>query len=195
MKLDLKAFFLSRAFWEDVIVILIAVAFCIGFRLTIQPYYIHGPSMEPNFWNNEWIWVNKTAYKSHAPQRGDIIIFYPPIKDSKAFIKRVIGLPGETVEIKDNTVYIHKADGSIITLQEPYIKEPFFSSYTSSVIPENEFFVMGDNRNNSEDSRWGWFASRDKIIGRAWISIWPPSLWGAAPNFKQPTTTVNTGGN
>ena len=81
--------------------------------------------MEPNYWNDEWIIVDKLAYKFHTPQRGDIIIFQPPITSTKPFIKRIIGLPGETVEIKDGTVYIHKTDGSVITLQEPYIKEPF----------------------------------------------------------------------
>jgi signal peptidase I len=195
MKPDLKKLTKSRSFWEDVIVVFIAVAFCIGFRITIQPYYVQGPSMEPNYQNNEWIWVNKLAYKSSAPQRGDIITFYPPINGTLPFIKRVIGLPGETVEIKNGTVRIHKADGSIITMHEPYIKEPFFSNYTSTVIPENEYFVMGDNRNNSEDSRYGWLVSRDKIIGKAWISIWPPSLWGAAPVYRQPTTTPITTGN
>jgi signal peptidase I len=151
--------------------------------------------MESNYHNNEWIVVNKLAYKFTNPQRGDIIIFQPPISSTKPFIKRIIGLPGETVEIKDGAVDIRKADGSIITLQEPYIKEPFSSNYTSIVIPPNEYFVMGDNRNNSTDSRYGWLVSSDKIIGKAWISIWPPKLWGFAPIYRQPTAVTGTLGN
>ena len=121
-----------------------------------------------------------------------IIVFQPPISSTKPFIKRIIGLPGETVEIKDATVDVHKTDGDIITLQEPYIKEPFFTNYTGIIIPENEYFVMSDNRNNSSDSRYGWLVSRDKIRGQAWISVWPPSLWGLADNYTQPPLLPGT---
>jgi signal peptidase I len=188
----MKAFIMSKSFYETLIVILIAVALFVGLRLTIQTYIVYGPSMEPNYWENEWIIVNKLAYKSHTPQRGDIIVFQPPISSTKPFIKRIIGLPGESVEIKNGTVYVHKTDGSIITLQEPYIKESFYTNYRSPIILENEYFVMGDNRNNSSDSRTGWLVSREKIVGKAWISIWPPSLWGAASNYTQPSTVTGT---
>jgi signal peptidase I len=195
MRLDIKTFIMSKSFYETLIVILIALALFVGLRLTIQTYIVYGPSMEPNYWENEWIIVNKLAYKFHAPQTGDIIVFQPPIYSTKPFIKRIIGLPGESVEIKNGTVYVHKTDGSIITMQEPYIKEQFPTNYSSPIIPENEYFVMGDNRNNSSDSRSGWLISRDKIIGKAWISIWPPHLWGLAANYEQPSTVTGTAGN
>ena len=195
MKLALKNLFKNRDFRETLVIILIAAVLFIGLRLTIQTYVVDGPSMEPNYWTNERILVDKIAYKFHIPHRGDIIIFQPPIPSTVPFIKRVIGLPGEIVEIKNGTIYVHKTDGSIITLQEPYIKEQFSYSYTSSVIPENEYFVLGDNRIISEDSHYGWFASRDKIIGKAWISIWPPHLWGLAPTYRQPSTVSSTTGN
>ncbi len=178
---------MNKSFWETLVIIFIAVILFVGLRLTIQTYIVYGPSMEPNYWNDEWIIVDKLAYKFHTPQRGDIIIFQPPVTSTKPYIKRIIGLPGESVEIKDGKVYIHKTDGSVISLQEPYIKEPFATNYTSQVIPPNEYFVMGDNRNNSSDSRGGWLASRDKIFGKAWISIWPPHLWGVAPTYRQPS--------
>jgi signal peptidase I len=186
---------MRKSFYETLIIVLIAAAVFFGLRFAIQTYIVSGPSMESNYHNNEWIVVNKLAYKFANPQRGDIIIFQPPISSTKPFIKRIIGLPGETVEIKDGAVDIRKADGSIITLQEPYIKEPFSSNYTSIVIPPNEYFVMGDNRNNSTDSRYGWLVSSDKIIGKAWISIWPPKLWGFAPIYRQPTAVTGTLGN
>ena len=104
-------------------------------------------------------------------------------------------MPGESVEIRNGTVFIHKMDGNIITLQEPYIKEPNSTSYTSIVIPANEYFVMGDNRNNSTDSRYGWLVSRDKIHGQAWLSIWPPHLWGTAPIYRQSAASSNSAGN
>jgi signal peptidase I len=190
MRQDIKAFFMSRSFWETVIVIIIAVLLFIGLRLTIQTYIVYGPSMQPNYYEDEWIIVNKIDYKFSAPQTGDIIVFQPPIQSSKPFIKRIIGLPGETVDIKNGVVSVHKTDGTIVKMQEPYIKEPFYSNYNNGVIPADEYFVMGDNRNNSSDSRGGWFVSRDKIIGKAWLSIWPPKMWGLAPTYRQPAIAV-----
>ena len=190
MRQDIKAFFMSRSFWETVIVIIIAVLLFIGLRLTIQTYIVYGTSMQPNYYEDEWIIVNKIDYKFSAPQTGDIIVFQPPIQSSKPFIKRIIGLPGETVDIKNGVVSVHKTDGTIVKMQEPYIKEPFYSNYNTGVIPADEYFVMGDNRNNSSDSRGGWFVSRDKIIGKAWLSIWPPKMWGLAPTYRQPAIAV-----
>ena len=157
---------MRKSFYETLIIVLIAVAVFFGLRYTIQTYIVNGLSMEPNYWNNEWIIVEKLAYKFANVQRGDIIVFQPPISSTKPFIKRIIGLPGETVEIQNGTVDIRKADGSVITLQEPYIKEPFSSNYTSIVIPPNEYFVMGDNRNHSTDSRYWGFVARQQIVAR-----------------------------
>jgi signal peptidase I len=183
---------MRKSFYETIVVILIAAAVFFALRFTIQTYIVNGPSMEPDYRNNEWIVVEKLAYKSAGPLRGDIIIFHPPVPSTKPFIKRVIGLPGEIVEIQNGTVDILKPDGSTIVLQEPYIKEPFSSNFTSIVIPPHEYFVMGDNRNNSTDSRYGWLVSSDKIIGKAWISIWPPHLWGLAPIYRQPTAVTGS---
>jgi signal peptidase I len=105
--------------------LLIETALFVGLRLTIQTYIVNGLSMEPNYWQNKWIIINKLAYKIKAPHRGDIIVFQPPISRTKLFIKRIIGLCSETVEIKDATGYVHKTDGDIIPLQEPHIKELF----------------------------------------------------------------------
>jgi signal peptidase I len=195
MRLAMKAFIMSKSFYETLIIILIAVALFVGLRITIQTYIVYGPSMEPNYWEKEWIIVNKLSYKFNTPQTGDIIVFQPPIYSTKPFIKRIIGLPGESVEIKNGTVYVHKTDGRIVTLEEPYIKEAFSTNYRSPIIPESEYFVMGDNRNNSSDSRSGWLVSRDKIIGKAWISIWPPHLWGGAANYTQPKAVTASTGN
>jgi signal peptidase I len=187
-----QQFFMRKSYLETIFIIIIAIVLFVGLRLTIQTSIVNGPSMEPNFQQNEWIIVNKLAYKYASPQRGDVIIFQPPFQNSKPFIKRVIGLPGEVVQIENGKVYVHKTDGSIITLQEPYIKEPFATNYTSPVIPPNEYFVMGDNRNNSTDSRYGWLASRDKIMGKVWITIWPPYDWGGSDTYRQPSPVMAT---
>src|SRR5208283_3916765 len=144
---------MRKLFYETFIFVFVAAAVWFGLRFTIQTFIIDGPSMEPNFQQNERIIINKLAFVFSPPQIGDIIVFYPPIPSTKPYIKRVIGLPGDVVQIVNGTVYIHKADGGEVTLEEPYIKEPFYTNYTSPVIPADEYFVMGDNRNDSSDSR------------------------------------------
>jgi signal peptidase I len=195
MKINFKKIFKSKEFWENAAYVIFAVLLFFGLRFTIGSYYINQTSMEPNYVPNERLLFNKLAYKFGAPQRGDIIYFHPPIPSTSPFIKRIIGLPGEQVVIKSGVVTIVEPDGSRFTLQEPYVKEPFTYSYTSAVIPPNEYFVLGDNRNISEDSHYGWFVSRNQIIGKAWLDIWPPGRWGLAPIYRQPASVVTTPGN
>ena len=168
---------------EFLIMLLIGAVIFIGLRSTVQTVIIHLPSMEPNFWEGQWLLVSKVVYSLHDPERGDVIIFRPPLSQHNSYIKRIIGLPGERVEIKEGIVYVHLEDGDILILDEPYIKEPANNDFKGDIIPENQYFVMGDNRNNSNDSRNGWTASHDSIIGKAWISIWPPNLWRLAANY------------
>ena len=191
----MKKLFKSKNFWENVSIALIAMLLFIGLRLTIQSSFVDGPSMENTFQNGERLLVNKLAYKFSSPQRGDVIIFHPPIPSASPFIKRVIGLPGERVEIENGAVTVVKPDGRTIILDEPYIRESPNYDYTSAVIPPNEYFVLGDNRNDSEDSHYGWFVSRDEIVGKVWLCIWPPHQWGLADNYRQPTAPTNSNGN
>ena len=168
---------------DFLIMVAIAVVIFVGLRSAILTVDIYHPSMEPNFWEGQRLLINKVVYKIHEPERGDVIIFRPPNNQRETFIKRIIGLPGESVEIKEGTVYIHQEDGNVLLLDEPYIKEPSTRSFKGGTIPENEYFVLGDNRNISNDSRNGWTVPRNNIIGKAWISIWPPNLWGLAANY------------
>ena len=160
-------------------VILLALVIFFAVHFMVQNFRIDGTSMEPNLHDGQYVIVNKTAYWfGRSPHRGDVIIFQAPDQPQYDRVKRVIGLPGETVDVKpDGTMYI---DG--VRLEEPYL--PSHHSGTSGVwkVPEGEDFVMGDNRSVSYDSREGGPVPRDRIIGKAWIIIWPLGDWGSAPN-------------
>jgi signal peptidase I len=167
------------------ITILIAVAVFVCLRLTVQSYTVVMSSMEPNFQDGECIMVNKMSYRSSGPQRGEVIVFNPPFDSLHPFIKRVIGLSGETVEIKDEKVFI---DG--IPLEEEYIMASPSYTMPATEVPENEYLVLGDNRNSSNDSHNDWTVPRDNIIGRAWFIYWPPSKWGVVKHYSYPELDV-----
>jgi signal peptidase I len=142
-----------------------------------ENYRVVGRSMEPTLTDNQFLVVNKLDYRLHEPQRGDIIVFRDPRDGSRKLIKRVIGLPGELIEIQRGIVLINGQH-----VDEPYVATPGQLSRAPTSIPENEYFVMGDNRNNSSDSRsWGTLFE-GQIVGKAWISYWPPNLWGIIPH-------------
>ena len=122
--------------------------------------------------------INKAVYRLREPQRGEVIVFHPPTSQSADYIKRIIALPGDTVEIEGGVIYINGSE-----INESYIKEPPSYTYQQQEILENEYFVLGDNRNNSNDSHNGWVAKREDIIGKAWISMWPPSQWGMVAHY------------
>ena len=172
-----------RAFLREILITLItAVIIFILLRFTVQDYIIIYNCMEPSFQEGQRVLVNKVVYYFREPQMGDVIVFWPPFDSKEPFIKRIIGLPGESVEIKQGTVYIYK-NGNVIELNEPHYVDPPRYTYDKDVIPENEYFVLGDNRNNSNDSHNGWTVPRQNIIGKAWLSIWPPGQWGLAPSY------------
>jgi signal peptidase I len=142
-----------------------------------ENYRVVGASMQPTLENGEFLAVNKLGYRLHEPQRGDIIVFQDPNAPGRKLIKRIIGLPGETVEMTNGAVLI---DGQ--ALPEPYLDDPGAYTRAPSVVPEDEYFVLGDNRNNSSDSRsWG-MLPREDIVGKAWLTYWPPRMWGAVPH-------------
>ncbi len=147
-------------------------------RLAFQNFRIEGHSMETNLHHGQFLIVNKLVYYLHPPERGDVIVFHSPENPGKDFIKRVVGLPGEQVEIRDGQVFI---DG--VRLGETYISSAGRRSWGPEVVGEFEYFVLGDNRGNSSDSRsWG-MLDGNAIIGKAWISYWPPRDWGIVPHY------------
>ena len=161
-------------------VVVLAVILYFGISFAVQAVHVEGLSMYATLDNNDYLIANKIDYRLHSPQRGDIIILRPPADNSKDFIKRVIALPGEKLLIRDSKIYIngHKLD-------EPYLPE-FWTTFNNwpndgtdgKVMRPNEYFVMGDNRNRSQDSRIFGPISRDRIDGRAWFRIWPLDHFG-----------------
>ena len=173
-----------RAFLRDTLTIFIIAAIIVAGQRAIAPkIVVNGPSMNTTLQDGEQIVVNKVVYRLHQPERGDVIVFYPPINAQEEYIKRIIGLPGESVEIRGGVVYIHKKNGAVMPLAERYITDQARVTYKGDVIPANEYFVMGDNRNNSSDSRSGWTVPAGNIVGKAWVSVWPPGKWGLVTNF------------
>ncbi len=177
-KVNIQVELLKSFAREIIITIVLAVIIFVGARQMIQTYEVHQMSMEPNFHEAQRVVVSKAAYFWNEPGRGDVIIFEAPISPGEDFIKRVIGLPGDTVEVKNGKVYVND-----IAIEEPYLAAP--PAYTMSIItvPEGMYFVLGDNRNQSNDSHNGWFVEEDAIHGKAWLSSWPPSLWGVVPKY------------
>ncbi len=170
-----------KIFREVAITVLIALAVFAVLRLTMQSYTVVMSSMEPNFYQGDCIMVSKVNYRSSGPQRGEVIVFSPPFDSPHPFIKRVIGLPGEIVEIKDGSVSVNGT-----ALDEEYVSAPPNYTMPATLVPEDEYFVLGDNRNNSNDSHTGWLVPRDNIIGRAWFVYWPPSRWRVVQHHSYP---------
>lgn len=168
--------------WQENLT-LVAIALCLAFLIRTfiaEPRFIPSDSMLPTLHTGDRLVVEKISYKFHPPKTGDIIVFQPPEElqrrgypKDQAFIKRVIGEPGEIVSVAHGKVYLNGQ-----ALQEDYIAEPPNNPYPPQVVPEGEFFVMGDNRNDSNDSRYWGFLPRKNIIGRATFRFWPLDRFG-----------------
>jgi signal peptidase I len=172
---------------------IIAILIVVPVRMFVaQPFIVSGASMEETFQSGEYLIVDQVSYYFEKPSRGDVIIFRYPKDPSKYFIKRVIGEPGDTVLIEDGIVTIKNEkypDGFVLT--EPYAEEMPLEPKMKEVLGDREYFVMGDNRDESSDSRaWG-VLQEERIIGRAWVRLFPPSAVDYLPGAAVPDTTVN----
>ena len=161
--------------WEVAKIVILAFAIVIPIRYFLfQPFVIQGSSMEPNFHEADYLIVDELSYRFRQPERGEVVVFKYPLDPSKRFIKRLIGLPGETVEIKDGQVIITTAGGQTMVLKESYIppalKAPDMSP---DKLDAGQYFVLGDNRPYSSDSQdWGDLPQKN-IIGRVELRLWP----------------------
>jgi len=160
--------------WEVVEVVLIAVITVFIIRnFLAQPFLVSGASMEPNFSNGNYLLVDELTYRFREPARGDVIVFRSPQDPKTFFIKRIIGLPGERVNIMDGKIRIFDKDGNEIKFEESYLFQGNTPGNVDIKLPADEFLVLGDNRNNSFDSRsWGPL-DRQKIIGAVRVRLFP----------------------
>ena len=162
--------------WETIKVIVISLVIIVPIRYyLVQPFFVKGASMEPNLENGDYLLVDELSYRFNAPKRGEIIVFRYPYDTSQFFIKRIVGLPEETIEIRNNIVKIYKddkANGAV--LKEEYLPASQKTLGDEVIqLKEDEYLVLGDNRLQSSDSRrWGPLASK-YIVGRAFVRLWP----------------------
>ncbi len=186
----------QAALREITMTLLITLALFVGLHSSAQAVPLDGPSMQPGLHTDERVLVNSLAYTFHGPQRGDVIVFHPPIAPDQRYIKRVIGLPGDTITLTPNEVIING-----VTLDEPYITPPP-PGETQNPEPktikldETQYFVMGDNRTNSEDSRFFGPITQRMILGQAEFVVWPlsnfhaidtyPSVFQSVPDASRP---------
>ena len=188
-----------RAFlWEMLQTVLLTLVIFLAVRAVVQNFKVEGASMEPTLHSGQYLLINKVGYARAdgtplttvvkqdpstgssylfgGPNRGDIIVFRSPVQPDKDFIKRVIGVPGDTVEVRGGQVVVNDQP-----IEEPYIRDRSPYLVPRQVVPPGHYYVLGDNRPNSSDSHvWG-LVPADNIIGRAWVSYWPPNLWGVVP--------------
>lgn len=174
--------FVKYLFKETFTFILLAVLVVLPVRLFIaQPFLVDGESMYPTFENGDYLIIDQISYRLSEPERGDVIVFRYPNQPSTFYIKRIIGLPGETVRVEKGIVTITAADGTARSFTEPYIINDDTTYTRDTVLGEGEYYVMGDNRPKSSDSRiWG-VLPEENIIGRAFVRLLPISNAGFFP--------------
>jgi signal peptidase I len=167
--------------FELIQVVAVSLAIIIPVRyFLIQPFYVKGASMEPSFFDHEYLIIDELTYRFRHPGRGDIIVFRYPADPRQFFIKRVIGLPGETVEVGDGNVKIYNdAHQNGIVIDEKGYLDPSVPSAGKRTVTlkADEYFVMGDNRPSSLDSRYFGSIARSTIVGRVWLRGWPLDRW------------------
>jgi signal peptidase I len=165
---------------ELVQVILISAAIVIPLRtFLVQPFYVKGQSMEPNFYDHEYLFIDKLTYRRDNPKRGDIIVTRYPRDPSEFFIKRVIGLPGETVEVANGKVRIYNKEheNGFVLDEHTYLDQDYTPLTDTKTLKDDEYYLMGDNRAASLDSRIFGPVKRSFLVGKVWVRAYPFDRW------------------
>ena len=182
-----KEKFNKQSFWELARFALLALVIVIPIRIFVaQPFVVSGSSMVPTFENGQYLIVDEISYRFENPKRDDVIVFRYPDDTTKFFIKRIIGLPGETVDIKGSAVTItNKEHPDGFALSEPYVENISFGN-NHFVLGNDQYFVMGDNRPASSDSRYWGAVPKNLLIGKVFLRLLPVNKIGVLPGaYKQ----------
>jgi signal peptidase I len=177
----------GQSFWELVRFAMIALIIVIPIRILVaEPFVVSGSSMVPTFQNGDYLIIDKLSYKLSSPKRDDVVVFRYPGDPSKFFIKRIIGLPNETVDIKGNEVTITNEENKEgFKILQPFVENPG-NNDTHFVLKGDEYFVMGDNRSASSDSRYWGAVKSNLLTGKAFLRLLPVSKINLLPgSFKQ----------
>lgn len=153
--------------------------FLVIYIFLVQPHRVKGDSMLPNFYNNELLLTEKVSYRFGDPKRGDVIVFKAPERQNVDFIKRIVGLPGDTVDIKDGSVFVNGKE-----LIEPYETQKT-QGFETVKLGQGEYFVLGDNRGSSSDSRSFGAINGNSIKGRVFVVYWPITKSGKSKGFRK----------
>lgn len=162
---------------EIIKVFLIALAIVVPIRyFLIQPFYVKGASMEPNFYDHEYLIIDEISYRLREPQRGEVVVFKYPRNPRQFYIKRIVGLPGENIQVKDGAVYITATDGQQYMYEEDYLDPGLVTqayNYSDVTLGTEQYFLLGDNRSASYDSRHFGVVTREFLVGRAILRVLP----------------------
>ncbi len=160
--------------WEIAKIVVISLMIVLPIRYFVfQPFLVRGESMEPNFQDGDYLIVDEISYRFGSPQRGDVIVFYSPTMPSQRFIKRILGLPGEEVVIENGIIEVKGEEGVQVLDESDYLSGAETIGDVKVFLGEGEYFVLGDNRDSSYDSRrWGPL-QEEEIIGRVSLKAWP----------------------
>lgn len=164
---------------EIVETVALTILIFLAIRFTVQNYQIDGTSMTNTLQNGQFVLVNKVSYFFHAPSRGDIVVCQEPDRPDLDIIKRVIGIPGDTITTTSTDIWVNG-----VKLNEPYIRGKYNPQAITETVPPNDYFVMGDNRPDSKDSRYFGFVPRDYIVGKAILVYWPLNQWQLINNYS-----------
>jgi signal peptidase I len=153
---------------EIVEIVALTLLIFVVIHFVIQSYHVQGANMQPSFVADQYVMVNKSAYLFRNVERGDVVVFHDPQDTAQDFIERVIGLPGDTIQVDSTTIHVNG-----VLLNEPYVKVATNPLADTWKVPANQYFVLNDNRQSTDDSRTWNFVPKDYIIGKAVLVYWP----------------------